>query len=360
MVLRLANGMAERGHPVDLVLVRHEGPLTRDVSPAVRLVDLQAARTLAAVPRLRSYLRRARPRVVLAALVHVNVAAVIATRLLRGRPRLIVSERNTFSQDVANAGSWTVRAAYALAPWAYRKADRVVAVSEGVAEDLVTALGLPRARIDVLKNPVVSADLPRRAGEPITGGWWDAGRGPRILAVGRLAPQKGFDVLIAAFAQLRQRRPARMVILGEGRERSALEALARQLGCADDVVLPGYLDNPLAVMARADVFVLSSRFEGSPNVLVEAMACGTPVVATDCPSGPREILAGGRLGPVVPVEDPAALAEAIEGQLDRPTSRTSLIEAAADYGLERAVSAYLDVLLDDPRAAAGEAPARAR
>ena len=353
MVLRLANAMAERGHRVDLVLVRHEGPLAAHVAPAVRLVDLGATRTLAAITRFRRYLRRARPRVVLSALVHINVAAAIATRLLRRRPRLIVSERNTFSCDVDPARPLTVRAAYALAPWAYCVADRVVAVSEGVARDLVATLGLARARIDVLNNPVVFPDLALRAAEPVGAPWWPAASGPLILGVGRLAPQKGFDILTRAFARLRQRREARLIILGEGGERRALEALAGELGCAADVTLPGYLDNPLAVMARADVFVLSSRFEGSPNVLVEAMACGTAVVATDCPSGPREILDGGRLGPIVPVDDPEALARAIESQLDRPTARGALVEAASHFSLERAVTAYLDVLLDRPRHGGG-------
>jgi glycosyltransferase involved in cell wall biosynthesis len=172
---------------------------------------------------------------------------------------------------------------------------------------------------------------------------------PVILAVGRLHRQKDFPTLIGAFARLRAERPARLVILGEGKLRPALEKVARRLGVGGDVDLPGYRDNPFAWMARAAVFALSSTFEGTANVLIEAMACGCPVVSTDCPHGPREVLDNGRYGPLVPVGDSAALAHAIAAVLDNPPDREVLRSRAALYDRDTNIDRYLQVLLEKTR-----------
>ncbi len=189
---------------------------------------------------------------------------------------------------------WLARRFY---PWA----DTVIAVSEGVADDLVSCLGLSRAQITVIPNPVVSDDIEALANEPLEHPWFAPGAPPVLLAAGRLTTQKAFPTLLQAFARLVPERDLRLMILGEGPDRGALQAEIDALGLGARVALPGFDPNPFRYLARARLFVLSSAWEGLPGVLIQAMACGTPVVSTDCPSGPREVLENGRLGPLVPV-----------------------------------------------------------
>jgi glycosyltransferase involved in cell wall biosynthesis len=195
----------------------------------------------------------------------------------------------------------------------------------------------------VLPNPVVTPELVECAAQPLDDPWFTAGAAPVVLGAGRLDQQKDFPTLIRAFAAVRSKRAARLVILGEGPERARLESLVEELGIGEHVRLPGFVSNPFSYMARAAVFVLSSAWEGMPGVLIQAMACGAPVVATDCESGPREVLASGKYGRLVPVGDHAALAEAIAATLDAPTS-TLPPEALEPYTCEGAVDRYLHLL----------------
>jgi glycosyltransferase involved in cell wall biosynthesis len=224
-------------------------------------------------------------------------------------------------------------------PWA----DGIVAVSQGVAADLLELTDLPPSKVRVLPNPVVTPELVECAAQPLDDPWFTAGAAPVVLGAGRLDQQKDFPTLIRAFAAVRSKRAARLVILGEGPERARLESLVEELGIGEHVRLPGFVSNPFSYMARAAVFVLSSAWEGMPGVLIQAMACGAPVVATDCESGPREVLASGKYGRLVPVGDHAALAEAIAATLDAPTS-TLPPEALEPYTCEGAVDRYLHLL----------------
>jgi glycosyltransferase involved in cell wall biosynthesis len=214
-----------------------------------------------------------------------------------------------------------------------------------VADDAARVTGVPRERITAIHNPVLSLALRERGADPIDDPWLAPDGPPVILGVGRLVEQKDFPTLVRAFARLRARRSARLLILGEGPERAALERLVAELGVAADVRLRGRVPGAPAFMARAAVFVLSSAWEGFGRVLVEALAMGCPVVSTDCPSGPREILENGLYGPLVPVGDDAALAAAIESVLERPPERAALRKRAEDFSLERGVERYLAVLL---------------
>jgi glycosyltransferase involved in cell wall biosynthesis len=204
--------------------------------------------------------------------------------------------------------------------------------------------GIDPERIAVVRNPVITPRLQELAQRAPAHPWLEAARDPVILGAGRLTVQKDFATLIRAFARLREKRPCKLIILGEGRQRAKLQALAAELGIAEAVDLPGFSDNPYACMARASLFVLSSRWEGSPNVLTEAMSLGTPVVSTDCPSGPREILADGRYGPLVPVGDWQALATAMQQVLDAPPDSDSLRRAVQEYDVETSASRYLEIL----------------
>jgi glycosyltransferase involved in cell wall biosynthesis len=344
VMLSLATGVAQRGFAVDLVLVRRQGAYVEDIPPNIRVIELGTKRTVNSVAALARYLRRERPAVLLTALVHVNVAALLAGLLARCRTRLVVTEHNQISRNLSPTAPGTVRMAYRLVPFLYPRAAKIIAVSDGVAEDLTRFTGMKRGRIDVAHNPVVTPGMLARASQPVNHPWFIGGEVPVILGVGRLSAQKDFGTLLRAFSLVRAKRPARLVILGEGVCRNELEELADQLGVAADVQMPGFVDNPLAFMGKASLFVLSSLFEGLPTVLIEAMACGTPVVATDCPSGPREILEGGELGGLAPIGDAPALASAIERSLDNPVPAERLRSKAEGFTVDRAVDRYLALL----------------
>ena len=226
----------------------------------------------------------------------------------------------------------------------FAAATHFVGVSEGVSDSLETVARVPRDRITTIYNPVVTPDLHDKAAEQPDHPWLRDDGAPVVLAAGRLEQQKDYPTLIRAFARLATRRPCRLVILGEGSKRKEIEGLVEESGLTDRVSLPGWVENPFAFMARASLFVLSSRWEGLPTVLVEALACGCPCVSTDCPSGPTEILRNGEIGPLVPVGDGAALAEAMDHVLDHPTDRPILRQQAKDFSAERAVDTYEKLL----------------
>jgi glycosyltransferase involved in cell wall biosynthesis len=343
MMVNLATEWSKCGIPVDLVLVKREGPYLPLVPPEVRIIDLGARRTLTALVPLIRYLHRERPRAVLSGLVHVNTIALIAKDIAPGA-RVVISERNTPTSDKKDRQP-AARLGYRLAPYLYPRADAIVAVSGGVADDLSASTGLERQRIKVINNPVVTDELLNLARENFDHAWLEPGAPPVILAAGRLAPAKDYPTLLRAFAKVRSTRPCRLMILGDGGLLGQLTQLATDLGIKNEVEFSGFLINPYAAMSRAALFVLSSRWEGSPNALVEAMACGVPVVATDCPSGPHEILSGGKYGPLVPVGDVDGLAAAMASTLENPTSPALLHEGSCPYRSAHAATLYLDAML---------------
>jgi len=342
--LKLAEGLAHRGFDVDLVLAAAEGPRLTEIPTEVRLVDLGARRVLSCIPRLVRYLRREKPDALASVLDHANVVALWACKLGGYRGRVVVIEQNTLSEAARNGKSRRDR----MMPWMvtrfYPWADYVVGVSAGVTEDLAQLANLRPDKVRVIFNPIVTADIGEKARAPVDHAWFNDGSSV-FVAAGRLRPQKDFSTLLLAFSQVRAKRPARLLILGEGPERDRLEALARQLDITGDVSLPGSTSNPYAYIARATAFVLSSRWEGLPTVLIEALSCGVPVVATDCPSGPREILADGRYGELVPVGDVDALAHAMEAALDGRLLRAP-DESWRPYELDAVVDQYLRLLVD--------------
>jgi glycosyltransferase involved in cell wall biosynthesis len=280
---------------------------------------------------------------------HANVTLLAARRISRYRGRVVVVEQNTLSLAAVHGKSRRDRLMPRLVGRFYPWADYVVGVSEGVVDDLVQYADLGPEKMRVVFNPIVSDDLTEKARAALDHPWFADGSPPVLVAAGRLRPQKDFPTLLRAFAQVAAGRPARLLILGEGPERARLESLVAELGLDDAVQLPGATSNPYAYMARAAAFVLSSRWEGLPTVLVEALACGAPIVSTDCPSGPREILAGGRYGMLVPVEDvdalAGALAAALAGEVARPPE-----ESWRPYTLDRVVDDYLELMVGEAAA----------
>jgi glycosyltransferase involved in cell wall biosynthesis len=345
----LSGSFTRRGHRVSLVLDNASGPNLAHVSPEVRVVDLKVPRIRYAPFRLARFLRRERPDVLLSAMDITNVVAVLAARLA-GRPeRVVVSIRDLWSIRLAKAATWQERSLRWIGPWAHRRAAAVIAVSDYVADDLAAAAEVPRGRIFRIYNPVLP-DIHRRAAEPLDDPLFVTGAPPVILGIGRLEEQKDFPSLIRAFAILRRSTDARLVILGDGSLRSELVALAASLGVGDSVSLPGFARNPYPYLRKAAVFALSSAWEAFGVVVVEALALGAPVVSTDCPGGPAEILDHGRFGRLVPVGRPELMATAIRQTLADPPDRADLQARAASFDLESTASAYLEVLLGRPNA----------
>lgn len=346
-MLRLANGLANRDLAVDLVLARASGPYLASVPDRVRVVDLKARRVLLCLPTLVRYLRSEHPDALLSSLDYANVIALWAGRLAVFQGKVVVNEQSTISQTARYSRQWRQRVMPRLVKMFYPWADSITAVSNGVADDLRRITGLPARRIKVICNPVVTPELREKTRDCPDHPWLKPGQPPVLLAVGRLTSMKAFPTLIRAFAQVQRTHMIRLIILGEGPDRKALETLIQELNLSEAVSLPGFVENPYAYMARASLFVLSSRGgEGLPTVMIEALFCGVPVVATDCPSGPREILADGKYGELVPMQDVPALARAInlslEGNNPRPPE-----ESWQPYELENIVDQYLRILVGD-------------
>ncbi len=268
--------------------------------------------------------------------------AVLARWLAGVRTRILVTQHNAFSEQVKRR-SWQFRVLPALYRMALPFADIIVAVSAGVADDLAARAGIKRSQIHVIYNGVVTEDFEERTSRTPEHPWF-ADPQPVVLAMGRLVPQKDFTTLIKAFAGVSKQSDARLLILGDGPMRGELEALAKSLDLHERISMPGFSENALAYLKRAKLFVLSSRFEGFGNVVAEALACGTPVVSTDCPHGPAEILDGGRFGSLVPVGDVAALEKAIVDCLGRPVDVAVLQVRGQTFSVARCAESYCEVL----------------
>lgn len=341
VIIALSSGLCAAGARVEL-LTLSEGDRQQQLPkwhPDLTVYPLGRGRRWQQSRRLRRYLAERAPTALLAAGHRANL---LAAHQAGGSVRVLLSVHNAIAPGLQRLNllrRWS--RGRALRRW-YPRADGIICVSHGVANDVSDFIPAARSRIHVHYNPISGSESELEA--PLHPWLTDAAQ-TVILAAGRLTTQKGFDHLIRAFAPLAQQPSLRLVILGEGPERAALTRLAQQLGVAGSVALPGFVPNPRAHMRAAAVFVLSSRWEGFGNVLVEAMAAGTPVLSTDCPSGPREILADGRFGPLVAVGDTAAMTAAIQRLLTAPTPAAELRERAAAFSPERIAAEYLQRLI---------------
>jgi glycosyltransferase involved in cell wall biosynthesis len=344
--LILADGLSRRGWAVDLVVADPAGPLLDEVPTNLRLVDLGASHVAASVLPLARYLRRSRPDAVLTAMTHANLTAIVAVAISGVKTRLVVTEHQHLSTLLSGPATRRERLFPLLMRFLYPRASEVVAVSRGVAEDISRQARLQRSSIRVEKNPIRIEELRSLGAESPPHEWFGEDQPPVVLSVGRLTRQKDFDTLVRAFRQVRDHRPLRLLLLGDGEDRPLLEALVAELGLTDDVQLTGFVANPYPYYAAASLFVLSSVWEGLPTVLLEAMVFGLPIVSTDCPSGPAEILEGGRLGALVPSRDPAALARAITAAVapDGAVARRRY-DSLLDYDVELVVERYSKFLL---------------
>lgn len=356
-MLNVAQGFAARGLCVDLLVARSTGAFAGPVPNGLRLVSFETPWSklpwirnrkwrwvLVSLPSLTLYLRRERPAYLLSAMTYVNLVALVGRRLAGVPLRLVVSERSHLSQAAYNKQRAPRPLMPALVRRFYTWADGIIAVSSGVADDLAQVTRLPRERIEVIHNPVVDPELSAKQKEPLDHPWFAEGQPPVMLSVGRFKKQKDFPTLLRAFSRLRSTREVRLVILGEGKKEREIRSLARVLGITNEIDLPGFDPNPFRYLSRAACFVLSSAWEGLPRVLIESLACGCPAVSTDCPSGPREILEGGKYGPLVPVGDDRAMANAIAQILDHPPDRDELRSRGAAFAVDSSTERYFAAL----------------
>jgi glycosyltransferase involved in cell wall biosynthesis len=342
----LAHEFLARGYSVDLVLMRREGDLLASVSSKARIVGLDVQRMREVPLAFARYLKTERPDAVLANMWPLTSMCVLAHRLARSRSRIAVCDHNTLSCQYAGRGFLHSKSMRASMAAAYRMADARVAVSAGVVDDLAALSSLERSQFDVIHNAYSPPAVGDTKGVD-AGAAWGVPQGSRILSVGSFKLQKNQALLLRAFAQMGADQDARLLLLGEGPLRGELEALARAEGIGGKVLMPGFAQNPSPYYQSADLFVLSSDYEGFGNVIVEALACGLPVVSTDCPSGPREILDSGRFGKLVPVGDAGALAQAMTEELSRHHDREKLRRRAAEFSVEAAADKYLRLLFSD-------------
>ncbi len=343
IMINLMHSLVQRGVKIDLIVnAKTKSPYLSMLPSEVKFLAFDVGYKKG-LPKLISYLQQVQPQALLSSLHYSTDIAILAKRFSRVATKVVVREANHLSTDSQNSSSLKERLTPLASRLTYPWADAIVAVSQGVAKNLTQITGLPLSRINVIYNPTITPQMLTKSTEPLDHPWFQSGEPPVILAVGRLEPQKDFPTLIRAFAQVRKTTPARLLILGSGKEKFSLEQLISELGLENDVAMPGFVKNPYNYMKQATVFVLSSAWEGLPNVLIEAMALGTPVVATNCPSGPEEILANGKYGNLVPVGDvdkmAKAMAEVMSGNF-QPVDSSWLQQ----FTLETAIDKYLDIL----------------
>lgn len=342
VMLDLAQEFAQLGHEVEFVLMRPEGEFLAEARAKHSIFDLDAPRARNVVPALARYLRHRRPDALIAAMWPLTALAPIAARIARFPGKVLVSEHAILSRQYAQRGRLHGLTLRLSAFVGYRLASARVGVSRGTCADMAALSRMPQDRFETIHNPVRPTTAPAPKALETATNLWGTG-GPRILTVGNLKPEKNHALLLRAFALL-PHPEARLMLLGQGQNEAALRGLAAELGIAERVIFAGFHPDPAPFYATADLFVLSSDHEGFGNVIVEALSFGLPVVSTDCPSGPAEILENGKYGRLVPVSDAASLARAMDAALDSPIDRDALRRRAADFAPEIAARKYLDLL----------------
>lgn len=344
-MLNLANALVEKGVRVDVVIAKRDQSDYLDLLHArAEVVDLDVSPAILGLGGLVRYLREERPAAILSWEMSGHAMVLAARRLAGAQVTCAASIQNFHSREFDTEISLYRRFLLNSMRQVLPRMDRVFAVAERVADDVVRHFDVPRELVQVIYNPIVTPEITERAAESVDHPWFADGAPPVAISVGRLTRQKNYPLLLQALAKLQRHTEVRLVILGRGDEREELAALADRLGVAESVSMPGFVDNPFAYMARASVFVLSSDWEGLPSVLIEALAVGCPVVSTDCPSGPREILDDGRYGRLVPTGDVSALASAMAATLKEEADGERLQERARDFSRDRVADEYISEL----------------
>ena len=340
----LLPALAARGFRVDLLRVRGHGPNLQPSEENLRIVDLGSAHAYSSIGPLVRYLKREQPDVLLSDKDRVNRVAILGRVISGTSTRSVVRTGTTVSMDLKGRKPLNRLSTFLSMRYLYRLADRIILPSSGAVEDFLAVTGLPADLVRAVPSPVRTPELLDRAAQPPEHPWLSRKDVPVVLGIGELSWRKDFGTLIRAFSMIRRDRPSKLIIYGEGRHRQSLQSLIEELGLTYDIHLPGFTSNPYSALANADLYVHSSRFEGSPVALMEAVSLGTPSVSTDCPSGPREILGGGIYGHLVSVGDAVAMGEAMARTMDNPPDRDHIKKASKPFTLEGSTEAYLRAL----------------
>jgi glycosyltransferase involved in cell wall biosynthesis len=337
-MVQVANELAYRGYRIELILVEASGPYRSLVDSSVQTTEIGGGNTLSILYRLWRHLQVSPPDVLFSTMEIPNIVSVLSTRY----PAQISAVLRIANVNSAKKREGRFKLIPSLKRLTYPHAEAIITISDGVAHDLADITGINEDELSTIHNPAFDPTIPQKASEEVDHPWLNDETKQVIIGVGNMKPQKDFSTLLRAIHHLQE--DQHLIILGRGDGKPALKELATSLGIADRVSFPGFVENPYAYMARADVFALSSAWEGFGNVIVEAMACGTPVVCTDCPGGPAEILNDGEYGPLVPVGDHEALATAIQHMLESPTDPDKLVNRARAFSIEKIVDEYEHVL----------------
>ncbi len=345
-MLHLAMSLHSKGHQVSFFLIVKEGPYLKQVPQKIEVVSFNPLVKRFRVPQsllpFSLYLRRESPDVIISAMNKCNLIAIVARAISGIKTKLIISEQNFISLSIR--GLIRKRVMHLLIRLLYPRANFITAASKGIADDLSKCAKIPQERVQVVYNPIIDEKVYEKCREDVSHPFFSESSEGVVIGVGSLSESKGFANLIEAFSILRREKNLRLIILGEGEEREKLEEMTGNLGVEKYVSMPGFVDNPYAYMARSKVFVHPAIYEGLGNVLVEAMACGTPVVATNCPTGPAEALDNGRFGRLVPVKNINALAEAIKEAMSSPRNHEELCKRAKFFSVEAAANKYLKMI----------------
>jgi glycosyltransferase involved in cell wall biosynthesis len=345
VMITLANHWAEQGLKVDVLVGKWKGHYIGDLSDKVAVVLLDSP--IRKLPfKVGAYLRKSRPDILLSTIQFVNVAAALAGLLSGFQTRVVLREANTPSHKIRDVRNWKEWLFFRyFTRLSYPLAHGFISVSDGLRKEMARFYPIPERRIRTIYNPVVEDSIFEKAGAPVAHPFFRSGD-PVVIGMGRIVAQKDFGTLISAFSKVQSRTPCRLIILGETTVRppeyERLMAMVEELGLGDKIDFAGFQQNPFAFLAKAQVFVLSSRYEGLPGALIQALALGCHVVSTKCPYGPEEILEGGKYGALVGIGDYEAMAREMEKALAVPKDYARAEEAVRRFTREEAAEAYLD------------------
>jgi len=350
LTMLLAEKFADLGYEIDLILAKKRGQYLQQLSHNINLVDKKDKKVFLSVNSIGKYMKDTTPKVLISANERINIVALLAKKIYKAQTKVIITIHINNTKQIRNENRGFFIYVYRkliifIARLTYKWADHVVTVSQGVAADAAKIFKIPPSKIKVIHNPIVTGNIEYKMKLPVDHPWLKPEEKQVILGIGRLVNQKDFYTLLSSFALVKKSMPgAKLIILGEGPQREKLEEKILALGLKEHVAMPGFVDNPYNYLYNASVFVLSSAWEGFGNVLVEAMATGTPVVSTDCPSGPAEILCDGKYGPLVSPGDIKGLATAIVKILENPPSSEQLKRRANDFTVEKAAEEYMKII----------------
>jgi glycosyltransferase involved in cell wall biosynthesis len=347
VMLNLANGLIQiEGLNVEIVLSEAKGQYLSQLSKDIKIIDLGNPRSIKCLPGLIKYLKENRPDIFISAITHTNIISIIAKMFAKSKAKLVVTEHSMVSNITNETNKLSAYILRNMVKLLYPLTDAVVAVSKTIKMDLINNFFINEMKIHNIYNPIFEKNIINMSLEEVDHPWFNNSGLPVILSVGRLTKAKDFPTLLKAFKNVRKTKDAKLVILGEGELRKELENLCFELDISDDVQMPGFVLNPYKYMSKSKVFVLTSSYEGFGNVIVEALACGTEVISTDCVGGPKEILEYGEYGTLVPVGDIETLTTEILKTLSKssPPSQQKSLNRAMDFSIEVIIKKYLNLI----------------